>query len=753
MLLGVIIYYSNVKIYNIGSEIMSKYDKVREQIKNDYEVTSKSLRQLAKEYSVPYDTVWTWSKKFNWISDTIKIKDDKRTTSTEIVDKAKKLFENSSLSIKEVSEQLSIPKGTVQSWKQKYNWVKNEKYIKEYKHNINSKFEKSSINDKDVQQIQYLYENTNLSVKEIGEQLNMTADMVRNRINKYGFKRTEEQISRIMSEKQKARWNNYTEQQQKEIRTKMSETNKEVWANRSEDKKQEIIQHRLETINNKSEEELQETKDKISQSVQKTWNNYNKKDRLKINTKLQKIWNNRTPEKREQFKQTMQNTWKMKTEQQIKELEEKRKLCYKNKSKEEINSINNKIHQTKKLKGVYGKSNQEDKLYKELIKEFGEENVERQYTENGFVFDFKIIRPSLNPKHKGELIEQLVEFNGSFFHNFRPFIDCLEHNKEYNEMCNKGLIISRIAHKWKYTDVEKFLYCKLNNKNYTALYFDTNPKPYFTQEELKTSYNQILKQPLKYTNLSTHNEIVENFCYKEIYKDNLQKFKQEDIYKYLVNRIKYANNYGESCSNITLLQLLKDFNKSGSIFNGFTMFPITNIRKFIYDNNVKTIADPFAGWGHRLIGSYSMNCNYIGCDINSTQINNLYSITQLLNQQNNTLFRPNIVLLNNDSLNVDTSLYNYDAIFTCPPYWNKEVYTDIGIENLSYKEFKQKFINIIKKWIIPSVKIIGIQFTEKYEDCIKDLGYKYEKIILNNVTHHFTKNSKKYFECLYIIKL
>lgn len=356
---------------------------------------------MAKEYSVPYDTVWTWSKKFNWIGDTIKIKDDKRTTSTEIVDKAKKLFENSSLSIKEVSEQLGIPKGTVQSWKQKYNWIKNEKYIKEYKHNINSKFEKSSINDKDIQQIKYLYENTNLSVKEIGEQLNMTADMVRNRINKYGFKRTEEQISKIMSEKQKTRWDNYTEQQQKEIREKMSKTNKEVWANRSEDKKQEIIQHRLETINNKSEEELQETKDKISQSVQKTWNNYNKEDRLKINTKLQKIWNNRTPEKREQFKQTMQNTWKIKTEQQIKELEEKRKLCYKNKSKEEMNSINNKIHQTKKLKGVYGKSNQEDKLYKELIKEFGKENVERQYTENGFVFDFKIIRPSLNPKHKG----------------------------------------------------------------------------------------------------------------------------------------------------------------------------------------------------------------------------------------------------------------------------------------------------------------------------------------------------------------
>ena len=36
---------------------MSKYDSIKEQIKKDYETTPKSLRQLAKEYNVSYDTV------------------------------------------------------------------------------------------------------------------------------------------------------------------------------------------------------------------------------------------------------------------------------------------------------------------------------------------------------------------------------------------------------------------------------------------------------------------------------------------------------------------------------------------------------------------------------------------------------------------------------------------------------------------------------------------------------------------------
>ena len=56
---------------------MSKYDSIKEQIKKDYKTTPKSLRQLAKEYNVSYDTVWTWSKKFNWTSSVTKIKTDR----------------------------------------------------------------------------------------------------------------------------------------------------------------------------------------------------------------------------------------------------------------------------------------------------------------------------------------------------------------------------------------------------------------------------------------------------------------------------------------------------------------------------------------------------------------------------------------------------------------------------------------------------------------------------------------------------
>ena len=146
---------------------MGKYNKVKEQIKQEYETTSKSLRLLSKEYNIPYDTVWTWSKKFNWESNVVKEKDDKRTTSKEIISITKNLYENTSMNIKEISEQLNIPKGTVQSWKQKYNWIKEEQYLEEYKHNKNSKFEKSNINDKDIQQIKYLYENTGLATDNL----------------------------------------------------------------------------------------------------------------------------------------------------------------------------------------------------------------------------------------------------------------------------------------------------------------------------------------------------------------------------------------------------------------------------------------------------------------------------------------------------------------------------------------------------------------------------------------------------------
>ena len=418
-----------------------------------------------------------------------------------------------------------------------------------------------------------------------------------------------------------------------------------------------------------------------------------------------------------------------------------------NKSKSEQINIKNKAHLTKKLNNSYGKSNLEDDLYNYLAKEFGESNIKRQYIIDNYSFDFAITR--YDTKTNTTFL-QLVEINGSYYHNFRPFIECKEHIEEYNKMQNIGGQKARIADTWRYRDIAKYNFCKYNNYNLTVLYIDNNPKSYFTIEQLKESYIKIKKQKLDYTNISKYDEIIDYFCYQEIYKNNLERLKnKETFYKYLVNRIKYAYNQGKGCHIITSLKLLKDFNKCSNMLSSYTMHPIVNIQKFIRDYNITTIADMFAGWGHRLLGALASNINYIGCDINDIQYNNLQNIKDFIysNFNQNNICQ----LFNNDSYNVDVSKLSYDGIFICPPYYNLEIYTDKGIENLNYEEYKQRLKEIILKWNKPSVKAIAIQFTDRFEDCINNIGIPYTKIPITKSKYHLN-SSNKYKEYIYILK-
>ena len=55
---------------------------------------------------------------------------------------------------------------------------------------------------------------------------------------------------------------------------------------------------------------------------------------------------------------------------------------------------------------------------------------------------------------------------------------------------------------------------------------------------------------------------------------------------------------------------------------------------------------------------------------------------------------------------------DYDAIFTCPPYYNVEIYTDKGIENLSYDKFSYSWEQVVKNC---KGKYFAFIINEKYK--------------------------------------
>jgi hypothetical protein len=146
-------------------------------------------------------------------------------------------------------------------------------------------------------------------------------------------------------------------------------------------------------------------------------------------------------------------------------------------------------------------------------------------------------------------------------------------------------------------------------------------------------------------------------------------------------------------------------------------FP-ASIAKFIYDFHKKPIKilDPCSGWGGRLLGFFASKhgTEYVGIDPNSQLLNEIYQ--PMLKWINNHF--PNnkkVTLLQQQAEKLDyTSKYGleyFDLVFTSPPYFNIEKYSNENTQ--SYKCYPQKniwFENFLFKMIRdvePIIKVGG----------------------------------------------
>ena len=114
--------------------------------------------------------------------------------------------------------------------------------------------------------------------------------------------------------------------------------------------------------------------------------------------------------------------------------------------------------------------------------------------------------------------------------------------------------------------------------------------------------------------------------------------------------------------------------------------------------NIKngTILDPFAGGSVRGIVANVLNYNYIGIDLSKRQIDaNIENANELDCNMNKLRW------INDDSLNVDNYIEDesVDMIFTCPPYYDLEVYSDKpnDLSNMSFEDFKNIYTQILQK--------------------------------------------------------
>lgn len=108
------------------------------------------------------------------------------------------------------------------------------------------------------------------------------------------------------------------------------------------------------------------------------------------------------------------------------------------------------------------------------------------------------------------------------------------------------------------------------------------------------------------------------------------------------------------------------------------------------------ILDPFAGGSVRGIVANTLGYQYVGIDLSEKQVEaNYVNAKELLCDFNKLKW------INDDSLNVNNYIEDdsVDMIFTCPPYFDLEVYSDKpnDISNMEFEDFKFTYQAILRK--------------------------------------------------------
>lgn len=201
------------------------------------------------------------------------------------------------------------------------------------------------------------------------------------------------------------------------------------------------------------------------------------------------------------------------------------------------------------------------------------------------------------------------------------------------------------------------------------------------------------------------------------------------------NRYKYLNKLPHE---LTDRMLLRAFRISG-LHMGYTSFNSSLMRQVIEKYNVKSVYDPCAGWGERMMTCGKLDVSYEGCDINSELFDGYKKLYGLIDG-----FKP--VLHNNDSAS-QLVTGDADAIITCPPYKGIEVYSDNGAENLSDEDFAAWWSDVVKNCSYSNAKVLAVQTNQAcckmFADALVAQGWqlKEELVFDNNQKSHFHRVS------------
>jgi hypothetical protein len=198
---------------------------------------------------------------------------------------------------------------------------------------------------------------------------------------------------------------------------------------------------------------------------------------------------------------------------------------------------------------------------------------------------------------------------------------------------------------------------------------------------------------------------------------------------------------------------------AGNIFECFrinlgsvVMFKATTSKYLYKKYNAKSVLDPTAGWGGRMLGAWSLGINYTGIDTNIEMKQAYVDMIAFLEEEtgfNNELFEVvknyKLQMIWQSCLDVDFSKIDYDFVLTSPPYVNLEIYEHMGEWDNDEAFYRGFFIPLWQK-CVDNIKTgghvcfnispkmykdalsFGLPICNDQEDLLQQMGQKVENL-------------------------
>lgn len=211
------------------------------------------------------------------------------------------------------------------------------------------------------------------------------------------------------------------------------------------------------------------------------------------------------------------------------------------------------------------------------------------------------------------------------------------------------------------------------------------------------------------------------------------------------NRLKYL---GKLPHELTDLEILRGLSIAGMV-RGWTTFDNTGMKAVLAKHEPKSIYDPCAGWGERLVTAAALGVPYLGTDINAAVVQGHARIVEQygLSEQ---------LTVGGDAALVNQRQGEHTMVFTCPPYGSTELYTEQGAENLGEAEFLLWWAQVVEQSVSPATTVFAYQINQQWKErmnvVLEDAGWTLDEQIAvgQGRASHFNRkvgvNLKREFE-------